>query len=68
MKVQYNKDYPDDTVHPGFVFKKGWTAEHDTPTAEARINAGFCVEVHKDTRARRSEIITMQCATPVASK
>ncbi len=53
MKVRYLKDYPDSSVAPGYVFKKGWTAEHDPATATARILEGACIEVDPETRARK---------------
>lgn len=58
MKVLYIEDCPDESVAPGFVFKKGWTAEHTDPEAELRIEDGYCVEVSKDTQARTSGITT----------
>lgn len=61
MNVQYLKDYPDNGVRPGFVFKAGWTTEHDEPLAMSRISAGICKEVPKGTMSRRTGIVTDQC-------
>jgi hypothetical protein len=64
MKVQYLKDYPDNSVMPGFVFKSGWTAEHPSDIAQARIDAGVCQEIDPEARARRSDKVVMECAAP----
>lgn len=53
MKVRYIKDYPDPSVSPDYVFKNGWTAEHDPATGNTRIAEGFCVEVHPGTQSRK---------------
>ncbi len=66
MKVQYLKDYQDDTVMPGFVFRAGWTAEHADDIAQARISAGICEAIHSEARARRSDKVVMECAAPTA--
>lgn len=62
MTVQYLQDYVDESVAPGFIFKKGWTAKHADPEAESRIENGICIQVDDDVRARRSTEITRQCA------
>lgn len=61
MKVQYLIDYPDPSVSPQWVFKAGWTAEHDDPTALKRIALGVCKEVAADVRPTKSALILTQC-------
>lgn len=62
MTVQYLQDYVDESVAPGFIFKKGWTAKHADPEGESRIENGICIQVDDDVRARRSTEMTRQCA------
>lgn len=64
MKVRYIKDFPDPSVGPNYVFKKGWTAEHDQSTALTRIADGFCEQVDKETRARKldsAQALELEC-------
>jgi hypothetical protein len=63
MKVQYLKDYKDESVAPGFVFQKGWTAEHTDAEGAARVAAGVCVEIDQNARARRTGVVTTVCAS-----
>lgn len=62
MKVQYIKDYLDLSIPPGFIFRAGWTAEHDNPEGQRRIDAGLCIEVDREARARKSTIVVMECS------
>ena len=71
MKVRYIKDFPDPSVAPDFVYKNGWTAEHEDHVAQQRIAEGFCVEEHKETRARRLEpvaMVEMECIPEKSKK
>ena len=64
MKVQYLKDFIDETVAPGFVFQKGWTAEHDDAIGQQRVESGDCIQVDREARARRSNAVVLECAEP----
>lgn len=64
MKVQYLKDFTDESVAPGFVFKKGWTAEHSDAIGQQRIESGDCIQVDNEARARRSNAVMLDCAEP----
>lgn len=52
MNVQYIKEYTD---QHGKTFQCGWTAEHDDPEAQRRIDMGVCKKVPKGTFSRKNE-------------
>jgi hypothetical protein len=64
MKFQYLIDYPDPSVAPGFVFEKGWTAEHTEAEGQRRVDLGVCIPVDPNAYARRAQKVVMECAVP----
>lgn len=68
MKVQYLKDYPDPSISPDFVFKKGWTAEHTEKEGQRRVDLGLCEKVSDSAFARRQQVVVFECAVPIQSE